>query len=282
MRTAVILPDAQVGYRDLGGTLDPFHDESAIAVAHAVTRHVRPALIILLGDFLDFPAFGRFEQEPAFQTTTQAALDRAHRLLAQLRADCPDAEIRLIEGNHDRRLQKAIIRNAAAAFGLRQANVPESWPVLSVPHLLRLDELGVSYVEGYPAGATWVNERLMCIHGHRYRSNGSSASLVADDERVSAIFGHVHSIEARYRTRRTRDGAKVSAAWTPGCLCRIDGAVPSARSSTDSRGRPVSATEDWQQGMGVVTYGEGDADFAYEQVFINEGGALFRGREFRG
>lgn len=44
----------------------------------------------------------------------------------------------------------------------------------------------------------------------------------------------------------------------------------------------MSATEDWQQGMGVVTYGEGDADFAYEQVFINEGNALFRGREFRG
>ncbi|WP_218571937.1 hypothetical protein, partial [Pseudomonas sp. SZ57] len=83
------------------------------------------------------------------------------------RANAPEAEVTLIEGNHDRRLQKSILRNAKAAFGLKRANDPESWPVLSVPNLLRLDDLGVEYVEGYPAGEKWINDNLVCIHGHK-------------------------------------------------------------------------------------------------------------------
>ncbi len=42
-----------------------------------------------------------------------------------------------------------VTANAAAACGLRQTG--GDWPVL-VPHLLRLDELGVEYIGGYLAG----------------------------------------------------------------------------------------------------------------------------------
>lgn len=279
--TAVILPDPQIGYRRYeDGTLDPFHDEQAMAVALQLVKHLKPELVINLGDYLDLATFGTFEQEPAFALTTQAAIDRGHRFLAEQKAASPHAEIRLIEGNHDRRLQKSIIKNAQAAFGLRRANVPESWPVLSIPHLLRLEELGVEYVEGYPAGITWINENVCCIHGHKVRSAGSTAAAVVDDERVSTIFGHVHRIELQHKTRRTRDGAKHSFAATPGCLARIDGAVPSTKSSTDSKGRPVGSVENWQQGVGVVSYEPGDGKFALELVAIYEGEITFRGRQF--
>lgn len=280
--TAVILPDPQIGYRRYeDGTLDPFHDEQAMAVALQLVAHLKPELIINLGDFLDLATFGTFEQEPAFAMTTQAALDRGHLFLTEQRAASPSAEIRLIEGNHDRRLQKSIIKNAQAAFGLRRANVPESWPVLSIPHLLRLDDVGVEYVEGYPAGITWVNENVCCIHGHKVRSAGSTAAAVVDDERVSTIFGHVHRIELQHKTRRTRDGPKHSFAATPGCLARIDGAVPSTKSSTDSKGRPVGSVENWQQGVGVVSYEPGNGGFALELVAIYEGELTFRGVPFK-
>lgn len=280
-QTAVILPDPQIGYRRYeDGTLDPFHDEAAMAAALQLVKHLKPEVVINLGDFLDLATFGTFEQEPAFALTTQAALDRGHRFLAEQRAAAPDAAIRLIEGNHDRRLQKSIIKNAQAAFGLRRANVPESWPVLSVPHLLRLDELDVEYVEGYPAGITWINENVACIHGHKVRSAGSTAAAVVDDERVSTIFGHVHRIEMQHKTRRTKDGPRHSFAATPGCLCRLDGAVPSTKSSTDSRGRPVGSVENWQQGVGVVTFEPGDGRFALELVAIYDGELTFRGKPF--
>lgn len=279
--TAVILPDPQIGYRRYeDGTLDPFHDEAAMAVALKLVKTLKPQLIVNLGDFLDFAQFGTFEQEPAFALTTQAGIDRGHRFLAEQRAAAPHADIRLLEGNHDRRLLKSIIKNAMAAFGLRRANAPESWPVLSVPHLLRLEELGVEYVEGYPAGVTWINDNVACIHGHKVRSAGSTAMAVVDDERVSTIFGHVHRIELQHKTRRTKDGPRFSFAATPGCLCRLDGAVPSTKSSTDSAGRPVGSVENWQQGVAVVTYEPGNGRFAYECAAIYDGELTFRGRRY--
>lgn len=281
--TAVILPDTQIGYRFFmdTGEFDPFHDEQAMDVALQIVRHLRPELVVLLGDYLDFPEFGTYEQEPEFAATTQASVDRGHRFLAQIRACAPDAEIRLLEGNHDRRLPKSIARNAMSALRLRRANTPESWPVLSVPHLLRLDELGVTYVDGYPAGVTWINDNLACIHGHKVRSAGSTASLVIDDERVSTIFGHIHRAEFQSKTRRVKDGHRVAWAASPGCLCRIDGAVPSVKSSTDVFGRPVGTAENWAQGVGVVSYEAGNGRFAYEQAMIYSGESVFRGRMFR-
>jgi metallophosphoesterase superfamily enzyme len=278
-RTAVILPDIQVGFRrDLQlGTLDPFHDELAMAAALAVIRLVQPDLIVFLGDGLDFAQFGTFDQEAAFAGTVQPAIDRMHRYIVECKAAAPHAHVVFIEGNHDRRLQKAVERNALAAFGLRRAELPDEWPVLSVPNLLRLDELDVKYVGGYPAGVHWLNDRICVIHGHKVRSTGSTAAAVVDDERVSVIFGHVHRIEQSYRTRRVRDGHRTSLAASPGCLCRIDGAVPSTKGSTDPLGRPIVAAENWQQGVAVVTYEEGDGPFGLELVPIFDGVAHFRG-----
>lgn len=280
-RTAVILPDTQIGFRRYDdGTLDPFHDERAMNVALKIIRHLRPDVVVLLGDFVDFPEFGTYEQEPEFAQTTQASVDRAHRFLAEIRANAPDADIRLLEGNHDRRLPKAIMRNAMHALRLRRACEPEGWPVLSVPNLLRLDELGVTYVDGWPAGITWINDNLACIHGHKVRSSGSTAAAVIDDERVSTIFGHIHRIEMQSKTRRVKDGHRVAWAASPGCLCRLDGAVPSVKSSTDVFGRPVNTAENWAQGLGVVTFEPGNGRFAYEQVAIYSGEAVLRGRMF--
>lgn len=277
MRTCVILPDPQIGYRRdlITGEMDPFHDEQAMDAALRVLKAARPDLIINLGDTLDLAEFSRFEQEPGFALTTQASIDRVHAFLAQQRILAPHAEIRMIEGNHDRRLRNQIVANAKAAFGLRQANVPESWPVMSVPFLLRLDELGVEYVEGYPAGVTWINDRLACVHGERLK-----VSQVVDDERVSTIQGHVHRIELQHKTRRVRDGSKTSLAASPGCLCRIDGAVPSTKGSTDSNGRAIMRPENWQQGLAVVTFEPGDGPFHLELIPIHEGMAIFRGKTY--
>ncbi|GAC1611995.1 MAG: hypothetical protein NVS3B26_30480 [Mycobacteriales bacterium] len=277
LHTAVILPDPQIGYRrDLTtGQLDPFHDEHAIALAMQVVARVKPDLIINLGDTIDLAEFSRFEQEPGFALTTQASLDAAHRFLASQRATAPHAEIRLIEGNHDRRLTKFIIANAKAACYLRPAATPPStWPVMSVPHLLRLDDLGVSYVEGYPAGITWINDRLACVHGERLK-----VSQVVDEERVSVIQGHIHRLARQHKTWRVRDGSRTTLAASPGCLCRIDGSVPSTKGSTDSFGNAIKRPEDWQHGVGVVTYIPGDGPFQLELIPLHGPGetTFFRG-----
>jgi predicted phosphodiesterase len=283
-KTCVVLPDPQIGYRMYDdGTMDPFHDEESMAVALQILADVDADLIVNLGDFLDFAEFGKFEMEPAFAKTSQAGVDRGHKFLCQQRQIAPDADIILLEGNHDRRLQKAVTTNTVAALHLKRAEVPEDWPVMSVPFLLRLNEdhLNVEYVGGYPAGIYWINQNLACIHGHTTRSRGSTVAAVVDDERTSVIHGHIHRIELQHKTRRTFEGAKRSLAASPGCLCRTDGAVPSTKGSTDPHGRPVNAVEDWQQGMAVVSYEEGDGNFDVELIPISRGEAIFRGDYYR-
>ena len=264
----MILPDPQIGYRMYeDGTLDPFHDQAAIDVALQIVADLQPDLVLWLGDYLDLAEFGRFEQEAAFARTTQAAIDYGHELLAKVAALSPGARQVLLEGNHDRRLQKMVTTNAMAAFGLRQAG--DDWPVLSVPHLLRLGEMGVEYVGGYPAGEFWLTDDLKAIHGVIVRSGGSTARAVADDETTSVLHGHIHRIETAYKTVRTRGGGRIRVVHSPGCLCRIDGAVPSTKGSTTLDGRPVQSWENWQQGLAIVTYGGCDQPFSLESVHID-------------
>lgn len=275
--TVVILPDPQIGFRRFeDGSLDPFHDDSAMKAALKVVAAVDPSRVVNLGDFLDLAAWGKYTKEPSFYFTTQAAIDRGHLFLAEQRAAAPTAEIDVLEGNHDYRLVKGIIENATEAFGLRQANAPASWPVMSVPYLLRMDDLGVNYHAGYPAGELWITDDVRCIHGIKVRSNGSTASAVVNDEQVSTIFGHVHRLELQHKTRHTRLGPNKLYAATPGCLCRIDGAVPSMKGGTDLLGRPLTTWENWQQGMAIVSY-YNDGPHSIELVQIDNGKAFFRG-----
>lgn len=275
-------PDTQVGFRrDIDSmALEPFHDETAIACALALVRKVRPQMLIIFGDFLDLPEFGTYEQEPGFALTVQPSIDRATTLLGEIRAAAgPDCRVLYIEGNHDRRLQRAITRNALAAFGIKRGNAPDEWPVLSIPYLLRLDDFDVEYVAGYPAGLVWINERICAIHGHKVNSAGSTALRVIDDSRVSVVFGHVHRIELLHKTRQAFEGPRRSLAASPGCLCRLTGAVPSSKSSTDVLGRSVPTVEQWQHGVGIVHYVPGDGPFHLDLIDIQDGHAVLWGEE---
>ena len=282
--TTVILPDPQIGFRRYeDGTLDPFHDERAIELSLQIIRDAKPDRIVNLGDTLDFPEWSsKFLVLPEFVLTTQPTIDRAHRYLAEQLTDAPDGcESVLFEGNHDNRLGVWIAKNAMAALRLRQANAPESWPVMSAQHLLRLAELGVTYVDGYPAGrlrlAAGNDEQTPLVAKH---GEGTSMQTIAKKERQSYVQGHGHHIAIHYETFEL-DGERVTvSAWTPGCLCRTDGVVPSTKGGTSATGRPVRRQEGWQQGLGVLTV-HADGSYAQEQIEIRSGRAIWRGKEYR-
>lgn len=283
-RLAVILPDPQIGYRKYeDGDLDPFHDEAAMDVALQITAYLNKRygvdMIVNLGDFIDMPEHSRYTQERYFANTTQDAINRGHRFLAQQRATCPEARIVVLEGNHDNRMNLHIVNNARPSYALRRAG-DDGWPALSVPNLLRVDELNVEWLDKYPANALWLNRRLRAIHGDKVRSNGSTASAYANDmPHVSTIFGHVHRCEVQYRTTHDADGPIRSMSLSPGCLCRVDGAVPSTKSGVGADGRPGTHYENWQQGIGIVWYHE-DGRFNADVVHIMDGWAIVEGREF--
>lgn len=260
-----IVPDPQIGYRRYeDGTLDPFHDEKAIDIALQAIGETQPDRVVLVGDLLDLPNFSRYEQTPEFAQTTNASLEYAHRFLKTIREMLPEAEIVYLAGNHEARLLASIRKNLMEAYGIRRAG--EELPLFSIPSLLALDKLNVEYVEGYPAGRYYINPTLMIMHGVASQKTRAAKSNTTN-EGTSSISGHTHRIEAYARTVRTHDGARQTFAFSSGCLCRIDGAVPSMHGSQDLYGRPLTNFEDWQQGFGIVLHD--NKRFSYQQYHID-------------
>lgn len=283
-KTTVLLPDTQTGFRRLDtGEMVPMHDEQAMACSLELLSVIRPARIIWLGDGMDFAEWSnRWLILPEFVLTTQQTVDRQHTYLADclaaagpqvLDADSEDDKNAYLEGNHDDRLPKAIARNAMAAMRLRRANAPQEWPVLSVPNLLHLDELGIRYADGYPAGRVPVAKAhgsqasLWALHGERL-----SMEKQARASHISTVQGHAHHFSYHTETYFDDDGSPHEVvACSLGCLCRTDGVVPSTHSGTGVRGRHVESVESWQHGIGVVVEDEESWDLM--PVRIHDGRA---------
>ena len=281
LKTCVVLPDMQIGYfRNKDGELEATHDEVAISIALSIVKDTKPDMVVLVGDNLDLPNLGKDRVSPAFQRTTQASIDSATVICGQLRAAAPNAKITWLAGNHEERLTNFMLDNAIAAFGMRKGMSPDSWPVLSVPYLCRLDDFDIDYLAGYPASSLWINEHIKVIHGDIVRSNGSTAHAYLNRDKVSVLYGHIHRREWAEVTKTYYDGPHTVTAASPGCLARTDGAVPSTKGGTDLDGRPLTVHENWQQGLCVVRYEEGDGKFNLEMIPIAKGWAMYHGKEY--
>jgi hypothetical protein len=79
----------------------------------------------------------------------------------------------------------------------------------------------------------------------------------------------VHRIESHFRTIGERNGPRIVSAHSFGTLARIDGAVPSYGSGENVVGLPVTRYENWQHGVGVVTYQPGDGPYDVDARHID-------------
>lgn len=282
-KTLFFIPDEQIGVRRLAGSgdFDPFHDPRCIDLYLQIAEAERPDMIGHAGDLNDFAPFSKHRQEPGFALTVQYGIDYAHEYLYLLSLLC--GEQFMMSGNHDIRLQNYIIDNAVHAFGIsraRSARYATEWPVMSLENLLRLDDINTEYVGAYPAGAKYINDNLAVIHGAKIgNKNRTAAQVVVEDENVSILYGHTHKSAMARKTRNSRCAPKFATAYSPGCGCRIDGAVPSTKSQIDAFGKPVKSWEDWNQGCAIVRYQEGGR-FHIEDIPIYEGLAHHRGQDF--
>lgn len=278
-KTGVAGADSQIGFRFLSdGTVDTFHDDSALQLFVKLVELENPDQTYLAGDIVDLPEQSKYAQEPGFARTTQMSLDRTYEWLSSIRGATGGA-IHLIEGNHDKRLQNFVQWNAMSAFGLRRASWPDGWPVMSMPYLLRLDELDIEYYDAYPQSHVWVNNHLRVEHGTKANSKGSTAQKYLDETpHVSRIIGHSHRQEIIQRTTWDRAGKIKSQVINPGALCRVDGAVPGFNSSIGASGKPAEFFEDWQQGAAIIRYT--DDQFFSELVQFEDGIMVYRGQEY--
>lgn len=287
-KSGIVIPDMQIGYyHGTNGDLVATHDPDAIDLVLQVVKKENPDLVVMVGDNLDFPEFGRYRLSPAFSQTTQASIEYTTEVMYRFRQAAPNARIVWLAGNHDERLPLYILDNAGAAFGLSQGKHPQlpenetDYPVLSIPHLCRLDLSGVEYLPGYPANDFWINERLKVIHGKFVKSRGSTSHKYLDAEKVSVIYGHIHRIEDNLRTFDKWNGPSTIRAASPGTLAKTTGEVPSTKGGTDLHGRPLTVVEDWQQGFGHIMYKDtGEHEFFYHNHHIVNGMVDFNGKVY--
>lgn len=250
------------------GKLISFHDRKALAATLAMVKAIDPDLVVIVGDILDLAEWSdKFIRSPDMYNTTQPAVVEAAWFLGQLRRLVGNKEIILLEGNHEERVSRAINKQIPYAYGLSS---PDGLPVLSVPHILGLKQMAIHYIGGYPKSEFYIGNNLRAIHGEVVRAkSGATAGAILEDAQASTIFGHVHRSEFASRTVFDRDGSKTITAFSPGCLCKIDGTVPAAKSQMN-----------WQQGIGVVDFSE--RFVAPVAIPIDNGSAMFGGKVYTG
>lgn len=268
---SLVFADPQFGFSQevTSAKLEPFHDRAVLDLILQMAVHLRPDRIDILGDWFDFVMWtDRFLRSPKFEYTTQPAICEGHWWLRQFREGCPGAKITLLEGNHDARMRKALMTHLRAAYGLKPADEMELPAALSPERLLALHRLGIEWVGHYPNGAVWLNDHVKLEHGAVARNQpGATARAVVESSDVSTLFGHCHRRERASRTLHLHGGARDITAVSPGCACRIDGAVPG-----------VKDRQNWQQGAAVVDYT--DEDHSSALVEIRNGRALFGGEVY--
>jgi predicted phosphodiesterase len=246
VESVLFVPDQQFGWRwDFEtGELDPVHDPVAVALAEEVARRMKPDVIVLAGDVLDFAAFStKYVVDPALRNTATQALQAAHDHIAALAAV---AQVFVLPGNHDIRVSTAATSLIPELAYLQPAN--SDVPLLALERLLDLEPIGACVVPGgYPHAELFLFDgTARFTHGVKVKQRGGqTAAAVLQDAQVSTYFGHIHRAEVASRTIHTHSGRRVLHAGSPGTLSRLDGVVPGSH-------RP-----DWQQAVMPIYYRNG-------------------------
>lgn len=287
VQRAFIMPDMQIGYfSDNRSTyLTTTHDEAAINVGHQLMARVNEQLgldrVVYVGDNLDASGLSSHRTAPTYTNKFQLQVDRLGTEGAIARKIVGDrAGIDFLAGNHEARLNNVLADKTPELLGLKRANSDEV--VMSIDYLCRFNEYGINYHDSYPNSEVWLTENLRVIHGKLIGSKSGDTAVKNLVSGVSTIFGHTHRAELVWGTKLTTDGYQPIFAGTPGCLCRLDGSVPSASVGVNSQGTQTrkAGQERWHQGVMVVEYDIDGRWVSPSIIPIQNGRAVWNGELF--
>lgn len=260
---AVCLPDQHA----------PLHDSALHeAVCGFLSRFAHDQLVCL-GDLGDYPSISRFRDSGAakWMASAQECIQGSFNLLSDYRS-VTDADIKLLKGNHDWRLETELLSRAERLYGIKPADIPgsEQIPATSLRHLLHLDQLGIDLIEpqiegdDYNHAEHWLSPRLVCIHGKAVK-NG--AEKHAESIGASVVMGHTHKQTHTTVSRWDNDRLTHLDAVEAGTLRELGTSIGYAN-------RPKS-----QQGFAVATV-LADGSHTIELARWNGKQLLFRGESW--
>ncbi len=224
-----------------------FADPAAVECAMRFGRLHRPELVVLGGDHVDFYQLSSYDKNPERIGGLQADIDAGAEFVRKVRKSFPNARVYYLQGNHEDRMRRFIWKHGPALKSLRS---------LSLPHLLRLGDHAVKYVED---GLLQIR-KLTFKHGNIVRNkSGLTALAELEREGSSGVSGHTHRISEVSKTNRAGTYKWVEA----GCLCSLrpeymPGQVP-----------------DWQHGLAHGAFVEGGDRFTLSTAHIIGGKTMY-------
>lgn len=214
-------------------------------------RDVKPAEVIIGGDFLEMEscsAHGGKARLPMLMEDVKAG----KKALRELRAACPKAKITYLEGNHETRLTRKVIADAAELDG-----------ALTVPALLDLKSLDIEWV---PYGKVVVRGKIGFVHGFLTTKHHAAAHLARYKRSIS--YGHTHKpqVFTEGNVNANGDNAVIGAFGQP-CLRTLD--------PEWMQGQPAG----WVNGWGAFYIHE-NGFFTPYQILLNGGQFVWAGKTY--
>lgn len=267
----------------------PFHDERLHELFCIWLEENEPDQLVALGDKVDFPDISRHRLDPENTATVNECIQVGYNIFRDYRTAAPNTEMDFMPGNHDERIRNILLDKPSVQplYGVKQADTDEGEgsAVLTLPHLLRLDELGINYHDplgAYDLAQINLSDKLAVRHGWIARQ-GSGVSALATLEHLgySVIVGHTHRQSIVYKTTHDIDGQPTTlTAAEAGCMCRINQQTISGRKWPNFTVMP-----DWVQGFSTVTVhddGTFKIDNATYVTHKGKGTLLWRDQQFKG
>lgn len=192
--SVLVIPDAHFGWRKVNGKLRPTHDPEVNEIVLELINDIKPDRLVMLGDTLDFPEYGRHPTLYDVKGHTEESLKAAREFLFRIR-QLTDAPFDLLEGNHDKR-PLAFIADEVKKI----AAIPGAQVILpSLSRMLGLRELNITYHsdpteegwDAYSSGESFFQHRdVLYIHGYACGKDAPRKNVAK--YMMSVCTGHIH------------------------------------------------------------------------------------------
>ena len=239
----------------------PYYHRGAWRALLACLKEIKPQRVVIVGDFLDLAALSRFIPDPRRLINIQDEINEGRKLLDELRQAVGNkCEIVMLEGNHDFRPQKFLIRNAPQLLYLTD----DGEYLLSVPHLLELKKRKITWI---PYDQFYVLHGFNIEHGFAASKHaGYTAKNTVNTRIESSIIGHTHRFGSSCVTGlfRSLQGYEI------GCLM-----------DRNSDGAAYAKFPNWQMGWAVGEYDKKEDLFQVTPILIQNGKFIYQGKVWK-
>jgi hypothetical protein len=238
----IILPDV---HASVAGD----HDEDSLATVETFMRSKWFDGYLNLGDLCDFGIISSHNAGKLREVEGGRIMNEfnvANEILSRhesiIRTNNPNAEMVLLEGNHDYRIERYMDAH------------PELSGMLEMDKVLRLKERGIRWIKSWSQGQVFKLGR--CWFHHGIFANDHHAKKMAQRFNHSILYGHTHDLQM-YTSHAYRP-TDVMIAASLGCLCRIP--------QRYLRGAPTR----WSQAVTLFTFDKVSGAFQFDVLRLHD------------